>query len=49
MTRDQALEKLQTNPWKEEILQQELDYVAKKLNISVDQLQQYIDNPPKYF
>ncbi|MPM48754.1 hypothetical protein SDC9_95481 [bioreactor metagenome] len=49
MTRDQALEKLKTNPWKEDTIQQELDYVAKKLNISSDQLKQYVDNPPKYY
>ena len=49
MTREQAIEKLQTNPWKEETMQQELDYIAKKFNISTVQLKQYIDNPPKYY
>ncbi|MDC0172507.1 N-acetyl sugar amidotransferase [Gammaproteobacteria bacterium] len=47
MTRDEALHKLQSKPLSEEIVRQEFEYVADKLNISLDELQACLVAPHK--
>lgn len=49
MTREEALEKLKTPPLDEATISQELEYVATKLRISVEELQSYLDAPNKTY
>jgi N-acetyl sugar amidotransferase len=49
MTRDEALEKLKTPALDEATVRQEFEYVANKLEISVDELQGYLEAPNKTF
>lgn len=45
MTRDEALHRLQTRPLSEEMVRQEFEYVADKLNISSSELKTYLRAP----
>jgi hypothetical protein len=49
MTREDALEKLKIPPLDESTIRQELDYVATKLRISVEELNSYMVAPNKTF
>ena len=49
MTRDDALERLKTPPLDENTVNQELEYVATKLRISVEELQGYLTAPNKTY
>ncbi len=49
MTREEALSKLEQPPYDPELIQQDIDYVAKKLGISNDELCTYRDMPKKYY
>lgn len=49
MTREEALEKLKTPALDEATVRQEFEYVANKLEISVDELQGYLEAPNKTF
>ena len=49
MTRNEALEKLKLPALDETIVKQEFEYVANKLEISVDELQTYMDAPNKTY
>jgi N-acetyl sugar amidotransferase len=49
MTRDEALERLKTPPLDENTINQELEYVANKLRISVEELQGYLAAPNKTY
>ena len=49
MTREAALEKLKEPAYDPETIHHEFEYVANKLNISVDELQSYFDMPLKTF
>ncbi len=49
MTREEAVEKLSTPPYDEETAKQEFEYVAKKLGITVEELQGYLDGPNKSY
>lgn len=49
MTRDEALEKLKTPALGEATVRQEFDFVANKLEISVDELQGYLEAPNMTF
>lgn len=49
MTRDQALERISRPEMDEHFLKQEFEYVAHKLGLTVDQLQQSFESPKKTF
>tara|TARA_B110001450_G_scaffold153384_1_gene143107 strand:- start:2780 stop:3877 length:1098 start_codon:yes stop_codon:yes gene_type:complete len=49
MTRDDALRQLQSMPLSEEMVREEFEYVADKLTISVDELQDYLLAPHKNY
>lgn len=49
MSREEALEELKTSPHDPEQVEHELDFVAKKLEISVDELISYRDMPRKTY
>jgi N-acetyl sugar amidotransferase len=48
-TRDVALKELETLPYKEAKAQNEKEYIAKKLSISLDEFEQIIQSPPKWY
>jgi len=49
MTRDEALERISRPEMDEHFLKQEFEYVAHKLDLTVDQLQQLFDMPKKTY
>lgn len=49
MTRDQALERIAKPEMDEHFLKQEFEYVAHKLDLTVDELQTIFDSPKKTF
>jgi N-acetyl sugar amidotransferase len=49
MTRDQALDRISRPEMDEHFLEQEFEYVAHKLGLTVDQLQQLFESPKKTF
>lgn len=49
MTREEALEKLKTPAYDIESIKHDIEYVANKLDISVDELQSYMDSPNKSY
>ena len=49
MTRDQALERIAKPEMDEHFLKQEFEYVAHKLDLTVDELQAIFDSPKKNF
>lgn len=49
MTRDQALDRISHPEMDEHFLKQELEYVAHKLGLTVDELQQLFDSPKKTY
>lgn len=49
MTRNEALEKLQTLPYDEATIHHDFEYIANKLSISVEELQSYFDAPNKTY
>lgn len=49
MSREEALEKLKFPAYDPETIQQDFEYIATKLNISVKELQSYMDAPNKTY
>ena len=49
MTREEALEKLQTLPYDPETIEHEIEFVANKLGITVDELKGYMDLPKRTY
>jgi hypothetical protein len=49
ITRDEAQEILKMPPFKEEVVQREIEYIAKKLSISVNELNEIINLPPHWY
>lgn len=49
MTRDEALDKLKQPPFDEATIAQDFEYIATKLDISVEELQGYLDAPNKTY
>lgn len=49
MTREEALEKLSTLPYDSENIHHDMEFVATKLGISVEELQGYLDAPNKTY
>ena len=49
MTRDEAIEKLKTPSYEINKIDEEFNYVAKKLNISSDELNSYFKMPKKFY
>jgi len=49
MTREEAIRKLSKPSYDEETIKQDFEYVATKLGITVDKLQEYFDAPNKSF
>lgn len=49
MTRDEALDKLKQPPYDEATIAQDFEYIATKLDISVEELQGYMDAPNKTY
>jgi N-acetyl sugar amidotransferase len=49
MTRDEALEKLEKPPYDKETIAHDLEFVANKLDISVDELNGYMELPKKTY
>lgn len=49
MTREEALEKLNTPAYDEETIAQDFEYIATKLGITVEELQGYMDAPNKTY
>lgn len=49
MTREEALEKLQRPAYDPETIEDEFNYIATKLNISPDELRQYLTMPKKFY
>ena len=49
MTREEALEKLQHPPYDEEMIQHDLEFIATKLALTVEELNSYMDLPHKTY
>jgi len=49
MTRDEAIEKLKRPAYDPETIQQDFEFIANKLGISVEELQSYMDAPNKTY
>ena len=49
MTREEALEKLRYPPYDEEIIQHDLEFIATKLALTVEELNSYMDLPHKTY
>lgn len=49
MTREEALAKLEQPPYDPELIQQDIDYIATKLNISNEELRSYHEMPKKFY
>lgn len=49
MTRDEALEALKSPPWDEKTIGQEIEFVANKLGISVDELNRFMALPKRSY
>ena len=49
MTRDEALDRISRPEMDEHFLEQEFEYVAHKLGLTVDELQQLFDSPKKTY
>ena len=49
MSREEALEELKKKPYDQETIREDFKYVATKLGISVDELQDYFDMPKKFY
>jgi N-acetyl sugar amidotransferase len=49
MSRDEALTQIEQTPYDESLIQEDFDYIAKKLGISSEELQKYLDMPKKYY
>jgi N-acetyl sugar amidotransferase len=49
MTREEALEKLKKPAYDEETIKQDFEYIATKLGITVEELQEYMDAPNKTY
>lgn len=49
MTRDDALAMLECSPYNEETIERDFRFIANKLNISVDELRGFHDQPKKYY
>lgn len=49
ITREEALDLLKSSPYVEEVMEREMAYIAKKFEISVDQLKQIIDLSPHWY
>ena len=49
MSREDALKKLESPAFDEETIKQDFEYIATKLNISIDELQSYMDAPNKSY
>ena len=49
VNREEALDILKSLPYKEETALQEMEYLAKKLEITFEELQQIYDLPPRYY
>ena len=49
MTREEALELLKHPPYDEEKIENDKKYVAKKFAISLEELEEYINRPPKFY
>jgi len=48
-SREEAFEVLKTLPYKPEVVEREMEYIAKKLGVSVDELKKIIDLPPHWY
>jgi len=49
MTREEALAELEVPAFEPDEVEQEKRYIAKKLAISLEELEQIISAPPKYY
>jgi len=49
MTREEALEKLKKPAYEPETIEHDIEYVATKLGITVDELNSYMDLPKKTY
>lgn len=49
MTRDEALQKLERSPYDPETINQDFEYIAAKLGITVDELHGYHEMPKKFY
>ena len=49
MTRDEALNKLDSLPYDKSTIKNDFEYVANKLSISIEELQSYMDMPKKTY
>jgi N-acetyl sugar amidotransferase len=49
ISREEALELLKTSPFKSDVVDREIEYIAKKLGITVDEMKQIIDLPPHWY
>jgi len=49
ISREQALTILKTKPYNEETIKSDKEYISKKLNISLDELEKIINYPAKWF
>lgn len=49
VSRDEAFEILKSSPFKPEVVEREMEYIAKKLGVSVDELKRIIDLPPHWY
>ena len=49
MSRERALEKLSINPYENEIIGNDIEYVKKKLSITDKEFEKIINSNPKFF
>lgn len=49
ITKDEALEKIEGLPYKELDLEDDIEYVAKKFDLSVDEFKRILNKPARYY
>ncbi|MDD2268380.1 MAG: N-acetyl sugar amidotransferase [Eubacteriales bacterium] len=49
MTRDEALKELEKNPYSNDLIQEDKEYIAKKLGVSIDEFENLINGENKTF
>ena len=49
MKRDEALEILKLKPYKDEVIEMEKNYIAKKLNIDIEYFNEILKSKPKWY
>jgi hypothetical protein len=49
INREEAMNELLYKPYDEKLIEEDKKYIAKKFGISIEELEQYLNNPPKTY